>query len=133
MAPQLAIVVHQQTTLRAAVLTPAHIPVRPSSLPISWATAWRGYPQAVIRFATCVAHHESWSAGLWTAQNGRSTASGFGQWLNGTWQVNSVRAGVPVTARARYALPRHQVAVFAWMFAHHGQSAWNGTHCGYGT
>ena len=102
-------------------------------LPTSWRTAWVHYSAPVFAFATCVAHHESWSAGLWRAQNGHSSASGFAQWVNETWAVNAARAGFSGPYRAADAPPSEQVAVFAWMFDHGEQGAWAGAGCGYGT
>ena len=107
-------------------------PVRPADLPVSWKKAWAGVTGPVYTFATCVAHHESWHAGLWKALN-PSGASGFGQWMPPTWQANAARAGVPVTRTALLSPPGDQVKVFIWMFDHHEQGAWRGTHCGYGT
>jgi hypothetical protein len=86
----------------------------------------------VERAARCVAKHESWNQGLWRAENPNtriSTASGFAQWINGTWRANAARAGVPVTKRAKDAPPADQAEVFAWMVTHGGKRAWDGTGC----
>lgn len=99
----------------------------------SWSALWAAYPAWVGSLATCVAHHESWSAGLWRAHNPSSTASGFAQWLNGTWKVQSARAGVHDSSRALYASPGQQVRVFAYQVMNSGAYPWVGTHCGYGT
>jgi hypothetical protein len=119
----------------AAAVHTLSTPVRPSPVPLSWAARWKPYPAWVGTFATCVARHESWSAGLWRAVNhGRGTsASGFAQWENGTWRTNAARVGLRTASRAYLAPPEHQVAVFAFMVLHGGQSAWRGTHCGFGT
>lgn len=89
---------------------------------------WGRFPLKVEKAAFCVARHESWGK-MWKGQNPVSTASGFAQWINSTWRVNAKRAGVKVTSRARYATPKDQAKVFAWMWLNGGKSAWNGTHC----
>jgi hypothetical protein len=102
----------------------------------SWASTadvWAKWPAWVQTFALCVAKHESWHAGLWTAQNPYSTASGFAQWLDGTWRSHSLAAGLGGYSRAMYAPPRIQAAVFARAVTKFGPSAWSGTNCGYGT
>lgn len=89
---------------------------------------WGRYSAKVERAALCVIRHESWGK-MWKGQNPVSTASGAAQWINSTWRVNAARAGVPVTARARYAPPKDQAKVFAWMWTHGGKKAWRGTNC----
>ncbi len=89
---------------------------------------WGRFPAKVERAALCVFRHESWGK-MWLGQNPVSTASGAAQWINSTWRVNAARAGVPVTARARYAPPKDQAKVFAWMWLHGGKKAWRGTNC----
>ncbi len=89
---------------------------------------WGRFPAKVERAALCVIKHESWGK-MWLGQNPVSTASGAAQWINSTWRANAARAGVPVTARARYAPPKDQAKVFAWMWTHGGKKAWRGTNC----
>lgn len=103
--------------------------VRPGGVPSSWTALWASYPLSVRLSATCIAKHESWTSGLWTAQNPVSSASGFAQWIRGTWKANAKRAGVPVTQNAKDAPPADQMTVFAWMVLNHQLGAWNGTNC----
>lgn len=119
---------------KPAPSTPAPRPKPVSNA--SWdstADIWAKWPAWVEAFALCVAHHESWHSGLWTAQNPSSSASGFAQWLDGTWRSHSLAAGLGGYSRAMYAPPRIQAAVFARAVTKFGPSAWSGTHCGYGT
>lgn len=119
---------------KPAPSTPAPRPKPVSNA--SWdstADVWAKWPAWVGAFALCVAHHESWHAGLWTAQNPYSSASGFAQWVDGTWRSHSLAAGLGGYARAMYAPPRVQAAVFARAVTKFGTSAWRGTGCGYGT
>ena len=87
----------------------------------------------VYQFAQCVISHESRNAGMYTAQNPYSSASGAYQFIDGTWQVASRAAGYPGYSRAMYAPPRVQDAVFYYVVSHGGALHWRGTHCGYGT
>lgn len=107
--------------------------VSPASLPAGWgAGLWARFPARVEIDARCIAHHESWTAGLWRAVNrGRGTsASGFGQWEDGSWQVQAARAGVGTEyARAYLAPPAVQAAVFAFQDLRHGLYPWAGTGC----
>lgn len=102
----------------------------PTDLPRGFAAGlWHRFPPRVRAFALCVARHESWNAGLWTAENPSSSASGFAQWIDSTWRVNAARAGVRVPGHASGAAPADQARVFAWMVTHGGRSAWSGTGC----
>lgn len=94
---------------------------------------WHRYPSWVQQTALCIAHHESWSAGLWTAQNSSSSASGMGQWLTGSWQIQAARAGFSGPAKAKYASPAEQVSVMAYQLAHYGAYPWVGAGCGHGS
>lgn len=94
---------------------------------------WAKYPAWVGTFAKCVAHHESWSPHMWTAENPVSTASGGFQWLDSSWTVNMHRAGFSGSTHAAYNSPVVQAEVTAWVITHHGQWNWKGTSCGYGT
>jgi hypothetical protein len=105
----------------------------PSSLPASWRSAWTGYPHRVELLARCIAKHESWNAGLFKARNGRSTASGAFQILDGTWRGWLADMGLSGPPRAVQASPAFQARVAAWALSHGHVHAWNGTHCGYGT
>lgn len=89
---------------------------------------WGRFPAKVERAAFCVIRHESWGK-MWLGQNPRSSASGAAQWIDSTWRVNAKRAGVKVTRKARYAPPKDQAKVFAWMWLNGGKKAWRGTHC----
>jgi hypothetical protein len=97
----------------------------------SWTSGnWSRFSAKVQKSALCIAHHESWSAGLWRAKNRSSTASGFAQWLDGTWRVQAKRAGVGTQySRAYLAPPAVQAAVFAYQASHYGLYPWNGTNC----
>ena len=103
----------------------------PAAAPTSgWAAGrWDRFPSWVEQSARCIAKHESWNAGLWTAQNPVSTASGAFQFIDGTWRSVSARAGYGGYSKAKYAPPHVQAAVFAWTATHHGLSPWRGTHC----
>ena len=91
---------------------------------------WSRFPASVEISARCIAHHESWHAGLWRAKNGVSSASGFGQWLDGIWRVQAKRAGVGTQyARAYLAPPDVQASVFAYQAMHYGLYPWHGTNC----
>lgn len=97
------------------------------------ASVWAKYPAWVGTFALCVAHHESWSPHMWTAENPYSTASGGFQWIDGSWRVNLARSGHTGPGHAAYASPILQAQVTAWVITHKGQRNWAGAHCGYGT
>ena len=86
-------------------------------------------------FARCVRNHESVNAGLYKALNKGSGASGAYQFLDSTWANVSRRAGYPGYAKAMYAPPSVQDAVFRWTVLHDAghQLHWKGTNCGYGT
>lgn len=96
-----------------------------------WAQGnWSRFPASVEISARCIAHHESWNAGLWRAKNGSSSASGFAQWLDGIWRVQAKRAGVGTQyARAYLAPPDIQASVFAYQAMHYGLYPWHGTNC----
>lgn len=95
--------------------------------PLGWdAGEWQRFPASVERAALCIAGYESATAGLWLAENPVSTASGFAQWIDGTWQAWTARAGTGTRyAHASAAPPRVQAAVFAWQWTHGGRSAWS--------
>jgi hypothetical protein len=118
----------------------AHPPVAPVVAPSTspaWATTsdvWAKFDPEVERFALCVAHHESWLAGLWTARNPHNSASGAFQYIDSSWRVQSRRAGVTGYARAYQAPPDAQALTFAVNVSkYHAWSSWNGTNCGHGT
>jgi hypothetical protein len=94
---------------------------------------WSRFPASIERAARCVAKHESWDAGLWTATNPYeriSTASGFAQWIDSTWRAHARRAGVGAEyRRAKDAPPEVQAAVFAHNWVNGGRGAWRGTGC----
>lgn len=103
---------------------------KPTDLPKGWAAGqWDRFSLKVERSARCIAHHESWTAGLWTARN-PSSASGFAQWLDSTWRTQTKRAGVGTQyARAFLAPPKVQAEVFAFQAEHFGLYPWVGTQC----
>lgn len=115
----------RRATHQASTPSPARPTDIPKSLPIGGSTwlagQWQRFPAWVETKAFCIAHHESWSAGLWRAQNGSSSASGFAQWLTGTWQIETQRSGLGrAYSRAREAPAQVQAAVFAWQVQHGG-------------
>jgi muramidase (phage lysozyme) len=86
------------------------------------------------RTLVCIRQHES-DRGPYpnlngqTAQNPRSTASGFYQYLDGTWRNISAKAGYPGYKRAMYAPAEVQHAVAYYHITHLGTSAWRGSGC----
>lgn len=114
---------------------------KPSAAPVvrtstGWAaaaSAWTKYPAWVESFALCVAKHESMSAGLWTAQNPVSSASGAFQYIDSSWVAYSRSAGLGGYSRAKYAPPVVQARVFAHTVTEYGLYPWKGTNCGGGT
>lgn len=80
-------------------------------------------------FLVCVRAHESDTAGGYTAQNPRSSASGAYQFLDSTWRNVSARAGHPGYAKASHAPWWVQDAVALWLHDNGGRSAWAGTGC----
>lgn len=93
------------------------------------ASVWAKYPAWVQQDALCVVHHESFSSGLWHAQNSSSSASGAYQYLDGTWRTWLARAGLSGPARAVWASPVLQSQVFAYTVTHGGQGNWGPDHC----
>lgn len=134
---QISQVVDDTATPDPIVVPPAPKPrpvIRPTSLPTGWgAGQWDRFPARVERSALCIAHHESWTAGLWKARYRgpiSSTASGFAQWLGSTWRGQAKRAGVGIQYREAYlAPPAVQAEVFAFQALHHGLYPWVGTNC----
>lgn len=90
-------------------------------------------PGWVQSFLQCVISHESRHAGMYTAENPYSTASGAYQFIDSSWQAYSRMAGHAGWSHAAYAPPEVQDAVAAWVVIHQGTYPWKGTHCGYGT
>jgi peptidoglycan hydrolase-like protein with peptidoglycan-binding domain len=117
----------------------AHPPVQAAvrAVPSGWATTndvWAKFAPEVERFALCVAHHESWGAGLWTARSSNGLYSGAFQWNDDTWRIQSHRAGIRGYERAYQAPPDAQALTFAVAIAkYHSWSSWDGTNCGHGT
>ncbi len=105
--------------------------------PAVWAPsgpAWDEYPAWVEAFGICIAKHESWGSGLWTARNRYTSASGAFQFLDSTWRGQMARAGVSGYSRAYLAPAIVQARVFAFnVFFYHTQKSWVGAKCGYGT
>ena len=116
-----------------------HPPVQADvpAVPSGWATTsdvWAKFAPEVETFALCVAHHESWRAGLWTARSSNGLYSGAFQWNDSTWRVHARRAGISGYARAYQAPPDAQALAFAVAISkYHSWSSWNGTNCGHGT
>lgn len=110
---------------------PASRAARPTDVPTGWAAGrWDRFPAHVERSARCIAKHESWTAGLWKAENPVSTASGAFQFVDGTWRAVAARAGVgEAFSHASDAPPHVQAAVFAHQAMNHGLYPWKGTHC----
>ena len=98
-----------------------------SATETNWAKGhWDRWPAKVEKTARCISKHESWNAGLWTARNRHSTASGFAQWLDPIWRQQARRAHVGTQyARAYLAPPRIQAAVFAYQAQHYGIGPWS--------
>jgi hypothetical protein len=84
-------------------------------------------------FARCVIHHESFSSGLYKAENPTSTASGAYQFIDSTWQGLARAIGFTQYRHASDAPPAVQDRAFYWSISHGGFHNWNGSHCGYGT
>lgn len=97
---------------------------------------WKGASHAERSFWLCVRRHESMS---YTGENPVSTASGAGQWLNGTW--DGIKPWVKF--KGEYVAKQYDEAkdapawvqdlVFRHVWKRNGLSMWRGTHCGYGT
>lgn len=125
-----------QVVSDAAVADPVPV-AKPTPKPrvekASRTTARQPQPDWIQQFAQCVISHESRHAGMYTAENPYSSASGAYQFIDSTWRSASRAAGYPGYARAKYAPPAVQDAVFAYVVAHGGALHWRGTHCGYGT
>lgn len=81
-------------------------------------------------FLACVRAHESAEAGLYSAQNPRSSASGAYQFLDSTWRVVANRAGHGNYARAIHAPWYVQDAVAYDTAIRRGERYhWSGTGC----
>lgn len=83
----------------------------------------------------CIRRHESdrgpypHKAG-YRAENGRSSASGAYQFVDGTWRTMSARAGYGGYPRASSAPPYVQDAVAYYTIRNGGIGHWNGSGCG---
>ena len=132
-------VVRQVTWSALIAHAKSHPPVSADvpAAPAGWATTsdvWAKFDPEVERFARCVAHHESWGAGLWKARNRYTSASGAFQYLDSTWRLQSRRAGVTGYARAYLAPPDAQALTFAVNVSRYNSwTSWRGAHCGHGT
>jgi hypothetical protein len=93
---------------------------------------WRGVPDRVRAVWLCIRRHESMT---YTGENPVSTASGAGQWLNGTWDglKEWVKVNGEFVARqydeAKDAPAWVQDAAFIHVYDHGGLSMWRGTNC----
>lgn len=93
---------------------------------------WRGASSAERMFWLCVRRHESMS---YRGENPVSSASGAGQWLNGTW--DGIKPWVKFKGKhvakqydeAKDAPAWVQDLVFRHVWKHGGISMWNGTGC----
>jgi hypothetical protein len=96
---------------------------------------WRGVPDRVRSLWLCIRKHESLTAGHYTAENSVSTASGAGQWLNGTWDglKHWVKVDGKFVARgydeAKDAPAWVQDAAFLHVYKRGGLTMWHGTWC----
>jgi len=99
------------------------------------AEVWRGATHLERSIWLCIRRHESIEAGHYRAENPVSTASGAGQWLNGTWDgvKKWVKVGGKYVARqydeAKDAPAWVQDAAFRHVYKHDGLSMWRGTYC----
>lgn len=85
-------------------------------------------------FLACVRKHESSTAGGYSAQNPRSSASGAYQFLDSTWRTASKAAGHGGYSRAIHAPAEVQDAVaYHLAITSKGYSHWRDTGCGHGT
>ena len=102
-----------------------------SNMPI----VWEGASSAERMIWLCIRRHESLHSGHYTAENPVSTASGSGQWLNGTW--DGIKKWVKVDGKfvarqydeAKDAPAWVQDAAYRHVYKHGGLSMWRGTNC----
>jgi hypothetical protein len=93
---------------------------------------WDGVPHNIRMVWLCIRRHESMS---YTGENPVSTASGAGQWLNGTW--DGLKEWVKVNGKfvakkydeAKDAPAWVQDAAFLHVYKHNGLRMWHGTWC----
>ena len=93
---------------------------------------WKGASHAERMVWLCIRRHESMS---YTGENPVSTASGAGQWLNGTW--DGLKKWVKVNGHhvarqydeAKDAPAWVQDAAFRHVYKRGGLSMWHGTWC----
>lgn len=93
---------------------------------------WQGATHAERMVWLCIRRHESMS---YTGENPVSTASGAGQWLNGTW--DGLKQWVKVDGEfiakhydeAKDAPAWVQDAAFRHVYKRGGLSMWHGTWC----
>lgn len=96
---------------------------------------WKGVPTRARLIWLCIRRHESLHSGHYTAENPVSTASGAGQWLQGTW--NGIKKWVKVDGKfvarqypeAKDAPAWVQDAAFVHVYRHGGLTMWHGTWC----
>lgn len=90
-------------------------------------SVWLSQPTWVVEWAKCNVSYESWHVepSPYVAENPVSTASGVGQWLDGTWAAHVAGSGVPVndTSHAANNTPEQQDRVLAWA-ARFAYGAW---------
>lgn len=93
---------------------------------------WRGASHVERMVWLCIRRHESMS---YTGENPVSTASGAGQWLNGTWDglKKWVKVNGHFVARqydeAKDAPAWVQDAAFRHVYKRGGLTMWHGTWC----
>ncbi|MHB1098913.1 MAG: hypothetical protein ACYCZR_05090 [Burkholderiales bacterium] len=96
---------------------------------------WQGASFRERSVWLCIRRHESIDRGHYKAENPGSTASGAGQWLNGTW--DGLKVWVKVDGRfvarqydeAKDAPAWAQDAAFRHVWKQGDLSMWTGTHC----
>ena len=100
--------------------------------PTRMSVVWAGSSSRERSIWRCIRNHESRS---YTGENPVSSASGAGQWLNGTWDGLKVwvKVGGRFVARhydqAKDAPPWVQDAAFRHVYRQGDLSMWRGTHC----
>jgi hypothetical protein len=89
-------------------------------------SVWLDQPEWVVEWAKCNVRYESWNVdpSPYVAENPVSTASGVGQWLDGTWASQMAGAGVSGDpSHAANNSPETQDRVLAWA-ARFAYGAW---------
>lgn len=98
-------------------------------------SVWNNVPTEARMIWLCIRKHESILWGHYRAENDHSSASGAGQWLNGTW--DGIKEWVKVQGKfvarqydeAKDAPAWVQDAAFIHVYNHGGLKMWHGTWC----